>query len=721
MIKHRLPFPTLDGKRQIPVEAGALRAALPESAVASGDTGSTLLGAPSPPTALASAAPSEEAAPLPPSLLTAASSLTATGSAPDTLTLTVSEDAWQGNAEFSISVDGESLADNVTVTALHNTGNWEPITFNGTFGAGPHSVAVTFVNDAYGGSSSTDRNLYLKSISLDGAITATPASLFSNGTVSFTVTGPSPSAGNDTGGASGRGGSMLPAGYLHTSGSQIVDQNGNPVRIAAIGWAGTDSLVFAPYGLWQSSLQQNIDAIKAAGFNTVRIAWTDLLLHASPLFSATYASINYTLNPDLKGLNSLQVLDALVSDAGKDGLKVIFDHHDNDGGPGGWGGQQANGLWFDEGPGSDGTDGSGHPGTVTAARFLADSVQLSQRYAGNSTVIGFDVDNEPTSAGKINWAQGGPTDIEAMYTAVGNAIQKVDPGALIIAEGPEEWSGPAPGMPAGFAEGDLSGVATKPVTLAAPNKVVYSVHEYPPDLSGNGSYTPAQQVAAMNAGWGYLEAGKIAPVWVGEMGSNMTSAQDKAWMQTVLDYMSGKDGAQGGPTFGGNLQPVSGSWWQWGAAPGQDPDGLETAWSSGTYNTPQLVASDQLLYKPSGAAASVSTTPATAPTPGASFLAPTAGTVTLDGAATSPVPGGNVIATILNGGVASTNGWAVELDTSDILSSFVGGIVTHPQEGVYVVRSEASDAALAAKGYVSFAFRTDSPGASPTIAAHLTT
>ena len=181
-----------------------------------------------------------------------------------------------------------------------------------------------------------------------------------------------------------------------------------------------------------------------------------------------------------------------------------------------------------------------------------------------------------------------------MYTEVGDAIQAVDPGALIIAEGPEEWSGPAPGMPAGFGEGDLSGVAAAPLTLTIPNKVVYSVHEYPPDLSGNGSYNDAEQIAAMNAGWGYLETDNIAPVWVGEMGSNMTSPQDAAWIQMVLDYMSGDDGSEGGPTFTGDEQPVSGSWWQFGSEPGQDPDGILTSWN-GTYDPAQRAATDQLL------------------------------------------------------------------------------------------------------------------------------
>jgi hypothetical protein len=40
--------------------------------------------------------------------------------------------------------------------------------------------------------------------------------------------------------AAGRGGSLLPAGWLSTRGSRIIDEEGNVVRIASIGWYGTD-------------------------------------------------------------------------------------------------------------------------------------------------------------------------------------------------------------------------------------------------------------------------------------------------------------------------------------------------------------------------------------------------------------------------------------------------------------------------------------------------
>jgi aryl-phospho-beta-D-glucosidase BglC (GH1 family) len=116
-------------------------------------------------------------------------------------------------------------------------------------------------------------------------------------------------------------------------------------------------------------------------------------------------------------------------------------------------------LWFDQGPGSDGTDGAGHAGTVTPALFKANWMRFARQYAGNPTVIGFDLHNEPHGG---NWGQGGPTDIWAMYVEVGNAIAAVNPDVLVICEGMQNYPENAP-------EGDLRPAAAKPVVLHVPN------------------------------------------------------------------------------------------------------------------------------------------------------------------------------------------------------------------------------------------------------------
>lgn len=114
---------------------------------------------------------------------------TATGA--DTLILEVSEDAWQGDAQFTVSVDGVRVGGVQTATTLHSSGSTQAITLFGTFGTGSHEAAVSFINDAFGGSPTTDRNLYVQSVAINGSqSTSSPATMLSNGTSSFDLLAP---------------------------------------------------------------------------------------------------------------------------------------------------------------------------------------------------------------------------------------------------------------------------------------------------------------------------------------------------------------------------------------------------------------------------------------------------------------------------------------------------------------------------------------------------
>jgi aryl-phospho-beta-D-glucosidase BglC (GH1 family) len=402
---------------------------------------------------------------------------------------------------------------------------------------------------------------------------------------------------------SGQGGYLLPPGYFTTRGSQIVDGNGVPVRIASVGWSGVEEPEHMLVGLDAVNYRKTMRAMQADGFNAIRLPWSDRALRSSPLLG----TLDYELNPGLKGLTTIQIMDRVITYAGILGMRVILDHHTDDGG----GGQQRNGLWFDKGPGSDGTDGRANRGTVTQAKFEADTLFLAQRYRGNPTIIGFDLDNEPFAVGEahhasLNWGRGGPTDIWRMYTRVGDALLRVNPNWLIICEGPLTYSNTDNGLAGIGPEGDLSaaggmkGVLAKPVVLIRSHQVVYSVHEYGPEINDFRANRQASTlIAHMNADWGYLYTKNIAPVWIGEIGSSLRTPQEQAWAQAMVDYLNGKDGAEGGPVFTGRQQPISTSWWVWGYYPGGHPDGtVGKDWI--TPRPEQQRITNQLLYRPKG-------------------------------------------------------------------------------------------------------------------------
>ncbi len=94
----------------------------------------------------------------------------------DTLVLNLSEDAFQGDAQFTVSVDGKSLGAAQTVTALHGAGASQAFTFNGQFGPGAHDLAVTFTNDKWNPGIG-DRNLYVDGATLNGTASASTGSI----------------------------------------------------------------------------------------------------------------------------------------------------------------------------------------------------------------------------------------------------------------------------------------------------------------------------------------------------------------------------------------------------------------------------------------------------------------------------------------------------------------------------------------------------------------
>jgi nuclear transport factor 2 (NTF2) superfamily protein len=90
------------------------------------------------------------------------------GAGTNALTVRVSEDAWNGDAQFRVLVDGNQIGGTQTATAHHGQNQWQDITLNGNFDTGAHTVRVEFLNDGWGGSASTDRNLYVQSIDING-------------------------------------------------------------------------------------------------------------------------------------------------------------------------------------------------------------------------------------------------------------------------------------------------------------------------------------------------------------------------------------------------------------------------------------------------------------------------------------------------------------------------------------------------------------------------
>ncbi len=378
--------------------------------------------------------------------------------------------------------------------------------------------------------------------------------------------------GQVSGGGSGPG-SLLPAGYLSTSGNQIVDSSGNAVKIAAVNWFGMETPSYAPGGLWAANYKTMMQQMVQSGFNAIRLPFSLQLFDAG----STPNGINYNLNPDLQGLNGLQIMDKIVDYAGQIGLKIILDDHRSAAGSG----PNGDGLWYD--------------GGYTEAQWISTWKMLAQHYANNSTVIGADLSNEPHGA--ATWGDGGPNDWAAAATRAGDAIQSVNPNLLILVEGIEsynnqyDWWG-----------GNLMGVAQHPVVLNVPNKVVYSPHDYPASVYDqswfNAANYPNNLPAVWTQYWGYIYQQNLAPVLLGEFGTKLATTSDQQWLAKLVAYMDGDFSGTGNATLPVGHQGISWAYWDWNPNSGDTGGILQDDWK--TLNQAKLTAIDPAMYHPSG-------------------------------------------------------------------------------------------------------------------------
>ncbi|MET7243340.1 carbohydrate-binding domain-containing protein [Methylobacterium sp. EM32] len=109
------------------------------------------------------------------------------GSGSDQLLLKISQDAYNGNAQYTISVDGKQIGGVQTAKSLHSAGQSDLISVRGDWGQGDHDVAVKFLNDAWGGTDAKDRNLFVDSATYhDQDVSGAHLTLATNGAKHFT-------------------------------------------------------------------------------------------------------------------------------------------------------------------------------------------------------------------------------------------------------------------------------------------------------------------------------------------------------------------------------------------------------------------------------------------------------------------------------------------------------------------------------------------------------
>ena len=324
------------------------------------------------------------------------------------------------------------------------------------------------------------------------------------------------------------------AGYWHTHGTTILDAYNRPIRIASVTWFGEETTTWVPGGLDFQPYKRILNEIKRYGYNAIRIPYSNELVEENPVVTNWVRA-----NPQFRGKHALSVLNAVVHYAGHIGLKIIFDDQSSaavpslKNHPAGIGDLQEP-LWYTK--------------KYPESSWIRDWVRLARLYRGNSTVIGFDLRNEPHTAGVsghpwdlyayLHWgATWGPyrgkdnvkTDWRLAAERCGDAVLKANPHLLIFVEGLQLYpeSQKPHGVDSYWWGGILRQVRKYPVKLNVSHQLVYSPHEYGPDKWPYYSWwkhlTYKKLAREFTKQWGYIlnhpKAPYAAPIFLGETGT----------------------------------------------------------------------------------------------------------------------------------------------------------------------------------------------------------
>ncbi len=346
---------------------------------------------------------------------------------------------------------------------------------------------------------------------------------------------------------------------LSTRNAKIVDADGNPIRLKGVNWWGANGSLIPydksqqhskatnthsmPFGLHAQHLDTIVSAIKKAGFNAVRLPFSNEMLHDQFPSEADWLGPN----THLIGLTPLQVLDEVVMALTKADIMVLLNNHST---TAHWCcNYDFNGLWF----------GKNEFYSQTTEDWIRDWVFLAERYRNNQKVIGADLRNEvrPTRRNGLplpknpTWGNDSKRDWHKAATQAGNAIHQRHPDWLIVVEGINArvlWL-------TSLRFPHLKPVSKKPIHLDIPHKLVYEVHNYsfswikanllfPKRQRKYGDVDSSMRMLAYQKNWGFVVDSSFqftAPVILGEFGCSSLSHEVEPWLRDLTNYINQKN------------------------------------------------------------------------------------------------------------------------------------------------------------------------------------
>jgi endoglucanase len=293
--------------------------------------------------------------------------------------------------------------------------------------------------------------------------------------------------------------------------------NGNEIQLFGTNIVGMETQDAVIGGMWTDlSPAEYVAQIKSWGKNHVRLPIGHKTIANSDVPQGTAGIWPGSKNEKiLKGKKSLDILDVLIDELEKAGIRYIFDIHELLNG-------RIQDLWYHEG--------------YSEAQWLSDIAFLARRYKGKPGFVAIDVKNEPGAA--CTWGSGDPkTDWRlAVAKAYKESIKPNNPDICIVVE----WLGPD-------SKNGLQQMFDNLPDIDM-DKFIASGHLYGRDVwqdFGEGFKGP-NYPANMKAIWD-RQFGNIAKqhaFYIGEIGSHYGASEmggtfnplDKEYMDTIFAY-----------------------------------------------------------------------------------------------------------------------------------------------------------------------------------------
>lgn len=372
--------------------------------------------------------------------------------------------------------------------------------------------------------------------------------------------------------------------WLHAVGSRLYDKDGNQVWLTGANWFGMNCTENFPHGLWSADADELLSSVADHGINIIRFPIsTELLLswmNGEPYKPVGLTASNdpyYMFNPDFCDENggtmdSMGIFDVLMKKCKKYGIKALIDIHS----PASHNSGHNYNLWYYEPSAADADNMAANSKTgeeITYDMWIESVTWLAEKYKNDDTIIAYDLKNEPHGKRGYN-GNTCPTDIAKWddsedlnnwafaATECGNSILDVNPNALILIEGVEQYPKTEKGYTYDTADiwqasadvspwygawwgGNLRGVKDYPIDFGSKSRnsqIVYSPHDYGPSVYNQTWFDKDFTTQTLLDDywydtWAYINDQDIAPLLIGEWGGHMDGGKNQKWMELLRDYM----------------------------------------------------------------------------------------------------------------------------------------------------------------------------------------